>query len=371
MAAVSPQLPTENVDGDLEPVATFDGPMPTGVTVSHTGRIFITFPKWGDEVAFTVGEVRDGQTVAYPDEAVNRTDPQDQASTLVSAQNAVVDPLDRLWILDTGSIMFQPTAFGGPKLVCVDLTSDRILQTILFPQDVVLPTSYVNDVRFDLRRGSAGMAFITDSSQSGPNGLVVVDLATGESWRRLHGHPSTRPETLTSFLPLVEGQPFVMRDGDGKVQSGPAMGSDGIAISADGERLFYCPLGSRRLYSVAVEALVDRGRDDAAVAATIVDEGDRGGASDGLESDADGFIYSTNYEHNAILRRGPDGLWQTVAHDPRLLWPDTLSMATDGYLYVTANQLHRQPRYHEGQDLRQRPYALFRIHVGSQPVLLR
>ncbi len=105
--------------------------------------------------------------------------------------------------------------------------------------------------------------------------------------------------------------------------------------------------------------------------ATVLDEGDKGGAADGLESDAAGYIYATNYEHNAILRRRPDGGWETVAHDPCLLWPDTLSLATDGYLYVTANQLHRQPRYHQGQDLRHKPYTLFRVHVDAQPVLLR
>ncbi len=368
---VRQDLSTEKSVGDLELVATFDGPMLTGVTVSHTGRIFVNFPKWGDEVAYTVAEVRDGQTVAYPSQDINQTNMQDQASTLVSVQSVVVDPADRLWILDTGSIMFQSTELGGPKLVCVDLETDRVVQTVLFPRDVALPTSYVNDVRFDLRRGSAGMAFVTDSSQDGPNGIIVVDLGSGESWRRLHDHPSTKPETLQTFLPLVEGQPFLQRHADGSAQIGPAMGSDGIAISADGERLFYCPLGSRRLYSVAVDMLVDRSHDEAAVVASVVDEGDRGGASDGLESDADGFIYSTNYEHNAILRRGRDGLWETIAHDPRLLWPDTMSVATNGYLYVTANQLHRQPRYHQGQDLRQKPYALFRIHIGNLPVLLR
>jgi hypothetical protein len=84
--------------------------------------------------------------------------------------------------------------------------------------------------------------------------------------------------------------------------------------------------------------------------------GQRGGASDGLESDAAGYIYSTNYEHNAILRRGPDMKWETVVYDPRLLWPDTLSLAADGYLYVTADQLHRQARYNKGNGLRQKHY---------------
>jgi len=43
--------------GNPEVVATFHGPMPTGVTVSHTGRIFVNFPRWGDKVDYTVAEV--------------------------------------------------------------------------------------------------------------------------------------------------------------------------------------------------------------------------------------------------------------------------------------------------------------------------
>jgi sugar lactone lactonase YvrE len=286
-------------------------------------------------------------------------------------QSVVVDPIDRLWILDTGSPMFQLTEYGGPKLVCVDLATDTIVRKIIFPQEVAYPKSYLNDIRFDLRRGTQGMAFITDSSDKGPNGIVVVDLATGDSWRRLNDDPSTKAEQLQHFLPLVEGRPFIVRQPDGTIRLGPSMGSDGIAIGADGARLYYCPLGSRRLHSVAVSALIDRSLAEDVVAATVADEGDKGGAADGLESDAAGYVYATNYEHNAILRRSPDGIWETVAHDPRLLWPDTLSIATDGYLYVTANQLHRQARYQQGRDLRRKPYTLFRIRIDAQPVLLR
>ena len=148
----SESLPAEQPVGELEEVAHFHGPMLTGVTVSHRGRIFVNYPKWGDDVAFTVAEIRDGEAVAYPNEAINRTDSDDLANTLVSVQSVVVDPADRLWILDTGSPLFKPTTYGGPKLVCVDLTSDTVVKTILFPQDVALPTSYLNDVRFDLRR---------------------------------------------------------------------------------------------------------------------------------------------------------------------------------------------------------------------------
>jgi sugar lactone lactonase YvrE len=366
------ELPADEPLGALEPIAYFNGAMPTGVTVSHQGRIFVNFPKWGDEVPFMVAEIRNGEPVAYPDQAMNQTHPDDPAAALVSVQSVVVDPADRLWILDTGSPLFQPTEYGGPKLVCFDLMTDKAVKKILFPQDVALPTTYLNDVRFDLRRGSEGMAFITDSAQKGPNGIIVLDIASGESWRRLHDHPSTKAEQLHTFLPIVEGRPFLEHQPNGSVNQGAGMGSDGIAISANGTRLYYCPLGSRKLYSVDTDALADRSLNDREVAATVTDEGDRGGASDGLESDAAGYIYSTNYEHNAILRRRPDGgEWETVTHDPRLLWPDTLSLAADGYLYITANQLHRQARYHKGRDLRRKPYTLFRVRIDAQPVLLR
>ncbi|MDR4492644.1 MAG: L-dopachrome tautomerase-related protein [Candidatus Nitrosocosmicus sp.] len=368
----SVELPSSEPLGALEPVAFFNDAMPTGVAVSHTGRIFVNFPKWGDDVKFTVSEIRNGQPVAYPDESINEMDQEDQASKLVSVQSVVIDPADRLWILDTGSPLFKPTEYGGPKLICVNLDTNKVVKKILFPQTIAQPTTYLNDVRFDLRRGKEGIAFITDSSQKGANSIIVVDLHSGESWRRLNDHPSTKSEDIKTFLPLVEGRPFLEHKPDGTIKHGASMGADGIAINADGSRLYYCPLGSRKLYSVATDALVDRDISEEEVASTIQDHGDRGGASDGLESDSEGNIYSTNYEHNAILQlRYSDKVWETVAYDPRLLWPDTLCLATDGYLYVTSNQLHRQARYNKGKDLRIKPYVLFRVRVNAKPVLLR
>ena len=82
-------LPAYEPLGVLEPVAHFHGAMPTGVTVSHQGRIFVNFPKWG-EVPFTVSEIRDGgekMMVAYPDEATNQTKQNDPAAALVSVQS--------------------------------------------------------------------------------------------------------------------------------------------------------------------------------------------------------------------------------------------------------------------------------------------
>src|SRR5262249_7593160 len=153
----------------------------------------------------------------------------------------------------------------------------------------------------------------------------------GKSWRRLNDHPSTK--AVPKFLPIVEGQ-AVMNRPPNEAPSHLTIGSDGIAIGHDGKRLFYCPLASRRLYSVSVDGLAQPDMPDERVAETVIDLGEKG-ASDGLESDSDGRIYATSYEGNAILRRWPDGKFETLVHDPMVLWPDTLSLARDGYLYFT------------------------------------
>ncbi|MBM7489586.1 hypothetical protein JOD64_000808 [Micromonospora luteifusca] len=73
--------------GDLELVHTFTGPMPTG-------RIFVNFPKWGDEVPATVAELRDGREVPFPDQAWNQPARDDDAGAFVSVQSIVVDSPD-------------------------------------------------------------------------------------------------------------------------------------------------------------------------------------------------------------------------------------------------------------------------------------
>jgi hypothetical protein len=82
---VDEDLPADEPIGTLEPVAYFNGAMPTGVTISQKGRIFINFPKWGDEVLFTVGEISNGgeEATAYPDQTMNQTDPNDLGAALV------------------------------------------------------------------------------------------------------------------------------------------------------------------------------------------------------------------------------------------------------------------------------------------------
>ena len=338
-------------------VHRFFGPMPTGVAVSKTGRTFVAFPRWGDPVKATLVEIMNGREVPYPNPAKQKLGSKEN---FICVQSVVTDPKDRLWVVDAAAPKLADTLPGGPKLVRFDLKTNKIERVYHFPETVAKPTTYLNDVRFDLTRGRAGYAFVTDSSSHGPNAIIVLDLASGASWRRLNDHPSTKAEP--GLVPVVEGQRLMMRKKFG-LPTPPKMGADGIAISPRRDRLYYCPLVSRTLYSVSISALVDRSQDDEAVAATVRNEGKKG-ASDGILAAADGTLFVTDYERHQVKRRNGDGSYAPVIQLPSHEWPDTLALGPGGWLYVTANGLHRQKEYRV-EDMRVKPYRLVRTRVGA------
>ncbi|RYG47866.1 gluconolaconase, partial [bacterium] len=299
--------------------------MPTGVTVSKAGRTFVTYPRWGDPVKATVIEIKDGREIPYPNAPINQLSKAEGDQRFVSVQSVVVDAKDRLWAVDTGSIKFGLTRPKGPKLWCFNLAMNKVERVYRFPENVALPTTYLNDVRFDLTKGREGFAYITDS---GASGIITVDLASGAARRNLTKHPTTVTEP--KFVPFPEGRAMFSTP-PGKFPKYVGFKSDGIAISNDGSRLFYCPLASRRLYSVSTAALRNFKASDATVAATIVDHGEKGMA-DGLESDTQNRVYVTQPETNSISRRLPNGLFETIVQSDHLLWPDTMSLPGDGYL---------------------------------------
>lgn len=341
--------------------------MPTGVTVTETGRIFVNLPRWGDDVPFTVGEIKRGAAVPYPDSVINVANFNNPAKRFLSVQSVVADGRGKLWILDTASPGFSKPVAGGAKLVAIDLSTNKVVKTIVLSGNVVLPATYVNDVRIDCRVGKAGIAYITDSSLSGTGGIKAVDLGSGSAIRRLTGDRSTSPEK--GFVPVVEGETLLQRHPDSSTAPF-SVASDGIALSADGKTLYYSPLSGRHLYSVDTEKLRDPRISEQELSASVRDLGEKG-ASDSLESDAPGNIYAGDYERNSVRKMDKNGIWSTLVHGPDILWPDTLSVGHDGYLYFIVNQLHRQPGFYKNKDMRQKPYALMRVKIDEKPIITR
>ncbi|KAL9136022.1 MAG: hypothetical protein Q9175_002760 [Cornicularia normoerica] len=138
-------------------------------------------------IAYTVAGLTANNTeTLYPSAAINlppggainyTTNPATGANYdnyFIDVQSVVVDPPDRLWILDTGRAAMPYgtnlySSVRGPKLIGVSLFNDTVLKTIVFPPNVVYPDSYINDAHFDLRpnvtASGQGVGYITDSSQ--------------------------------------------------------------------------------------------------------------------------------------------------------------------------------------------------------------
>lgn len=287
---------------------------------------------------------------------------------LIGVQSVVIDAKDRLWILDTGRAQLEngtltTSNYGGPKLIGVDLSSNSIFQTILFPPTVAYADSYPNDVRFDLRpsisSSGKGIAYITDSSSEGRNGIIVVDLGTGESWRHLENIPQVRPEA--GFFVSVWGESVYMNPGNGMPVTRLAFGADGITLSNDGETLYFSAVSSRYLYSVPTARLRDRSSFSELMATASVMNLGQKGVSDGLESDSNGIVYAGSVEQNAVVIYNPsNGTVSTYVRDPRIGWVDTFSVSGN-YLYFTDNQLWRGASQQGGVDRRVKPYVLFRV----------
>jgi hypothetical protein len=225
-------------------------------------------------------------------------------------------------------------------------------------------------VRFDSARGRAGFAYISDSSGAAGSGIIVVDLATGQAVRRLANDPTVLPDP--GFRATVEGRPFVAQASADAAPSLLGIACDGIAVSADG--VCRKPLASRNLFAVDADALTNFRLDDAAVAATIRNLGDKGEVG-GLEADAQGRVYLTNGEFNAIRRFEPEAAtadtfnatFETVVHNRHLVWPDSPALGKDGTLYITSSQVNRLPSLNGGVDRRQPPYFLYKVETDATP----
>jgi len=324
----------------LQQAAQFEHQV-TGVTVSEQGRIFVNFPRWTEDAPVSVAELmKDGSLRPYPDDRWNdwrnvRRDELDPSEHWVCVQSVVADGRGSVWIVDPAAPAADGVVPGGPKLVRVDLATDRVARVIRFGQDVAIPGSYLNDVRFS-RDGKH--AYLTDAGQRGA--LIVVELASGKARRVLDGHPSTQPEK--GVVVRTDGRPLRYPDGR------PVLfAADSIALSSDGAWLYWKALTGNTLYRIRTAVLIEQGLAGQDVSSQVQPFGPVG-PTDGLwigrraGSDGD-ILYLTSIEDNAIkarrLSQGPSGRPYTVLQDPRLRWPDTFSEGPDGSLYVTTSRI--------------------------------
>lgn len=333
----------------LQEVAQFPQQQVTGVAVSRTGRVFVNFPNWSDDHTISVAEVVKGHPEPFPDEEWNRSGSPE--NHFVCVQSVYVDDSDHLWILDPAAPKMQEIVRGGPKLLCVDLVKNQVVQTIRFGEKVAPRKSYLNDVRVDLKTQTA---FITDS---GLGAIVVVSLSNGTARRLLAGDTSTRAEK--DFQLQVNGRALL--DQTGKP---PQINSDGLALDRLNGYLYYHSLTGHGLYRIRTADLLNTKTSEGDLR-TKVERVTETPAPDGMLEGPDGRIYLTDIEHSGISTFDPKTKkLATVIEDQRLSWPDSMSWAPDGALMVTASQIQNMPRFNGGKSLRTTPYQLFKV-IGA------
>ena len=346
-------MPTPGpIRGAIFEVAGFPDQV-TGVAVSKEGRVFVNFPRWTSPPRYSVAELlADGTLKPFPDAAWNRWNAatDNPGAHFICVQSVYADDADNLWVLDPASPAFAGVVQGGAKLLRVSLATGLVDRVYSFPPEAAPAKSYLNDVRIDTERG---FAYISDS---GLGAIVVLDLNSGKVRRLLGDDPTTKAEA--GVVPVIEGRE--LRGADGQP---PRINADGIALDKKGTYLYYHALTARILYRIETRYLRDADLSDKELAGHVERVADTGPV-DGMEMDGQGNLFLTTLEENAVRILRPDGTFVTVAIAPVIQWPDSLAIGPGDYLYFTASQINRMPRFNQGTDRRVPPYKLFRTWLA-------
>ena len=332
--------------GNVSVVARFYDMQPSGIATLPDGRIVLAFPRSAaDHRGPRLGLLQNGKATPFPDEATQ--------ARFISPLGMTVDATGRLWIVDEGTVAGQKTP-PTPALIGLDGHTGQIVATIPLGNGATRADSHVNDVRVDMTHGAQGTAYVSDTSLMDHPAIIVVDIATGHARRVLENAPSTRAEP--GFAMELDGQ-MLRYD-----MAHPVMGQggiDGVTLSTDSSRLYWQHLSSRRLYSAPTALLADPAVKPAQLERAVRDEGEDS-VVDGMATGPDNTLYLTDIERHAVLRRTADGHLSVVAHDPRLIAPDGLTL-NDGALWLTVGQWGRLPAFHDGHDMEERPWLVVRI----------
>lgn len=335
----------------LEQVFSDDTYQLTGVAVSKDGRLFTCYPLWPGPHRYDVVEIlTDNQVKPYPNEAMNSwKEGEDGKNKWVCVQAVYVDDENNLWVVDAACPNMEQVYDNCFKLVKFNLATNSIEEVYRF-DGVLSKKSYINDVRVDTRRKAA---YLTNSNEGG---IVVVNLQTGTIRELLRNHYSVKHDP--SFKLVVDGKEFKKNGKPVHLQS------DGIALTADGEWLYYKPLTDNKLYRIRTAFLCNEELPDETRENMVEDLGSIS-VTDGMVFDSEGNLYLGDYENYKMITVTPAHNRKDLLADNRLIWPDSYAISEDDYLYISCSQINKQPDYNEGENKRSSPYAIYRMKLSG------
>ncbi|SEJ32286.1 L-dopachrome tautomerase-related protein [Paraburkholderia tropica] len=304
--------------------------MANQVALTSDGVLFLGLPRYASDnpTPSIARRAVDGTLLPFPGNAWNDWRPgNDGRDAFVYLNSVHIFSDDTVWCVDQGTL--SPGIFPGvnaslhpdaQKLVQLDARTGAVLQVLRFDRDVLPPGAQMNDLRFH-----GQMLYISDS---GLGGIIVRNMSTGTTTRRLSGNAVVMAST-TAKIPAV-----LAHVKGGKTFTPP--NSDLIEITADGKWLYWAaPTGP--LYRVETRYLNDMSLSDDELAQHVEHVFDNAFAG-GCAMDSRGNVYFSETVTNHITVVAPSGRTETLVADPRLIRPDGTFISHDRVLYIPVKQ---------------------------------
>lgn len=322
----------------LDVVAALDV-RPGNVAVAKNGRIFSTIHPLGSNYLQLV-EIINGKAIPYPSEGMQKKDAAPSDRTFDTMLGITIDKKNRLWVSDMGLNL------GKTRLYAIDISSNKIVEQIELPASVAPKGTFAQEIVIDAKNG---MAYLADIANPG---IIAVDLSTKKA-RRFSGHASLQAENKNM---VIDGKTIHFGGKPARVAIDP------LTISADGETLFFGAMNGTKWYSVPA-ALFRQGKDDKTIGLSIKTVGEKP-FTDGVFTDEKGNHYFTDLQNHAITKLSSGGKSTMLVKAPeKLLWPDNVYVAGDGYVYISANQLNSSPAFTGGKDEGQAPFYIYKFKL--------
>ena len=332
--STAPRFP----DSALEIAATVDEPI-GNVAVSSDGRLFFTIHPESRPTGAKLLEWVDGKAVPFPSAEA-------QNELFDTVLGVAIDGRNRLWTIDHGNHGLART-----RLLAIDLATRQVVHDHVFSSDVAELGSFLQDLQVD---PAGETVYVADVSFWRRNpALVVYDTASGTARRVLDSHPSVVPQDWIIRNPIKDMTFF------GGLVALKA-GVDGLALSRDGQWLYYGAMNHDTMFRIRTADLRDASLAADQLAARVEAVGKKP-LNDGLSTDIAGNVLITDVEHGGVARMKPDGAVETLIKSNRIRWADALSYGPDGWLYIADSAIPEQMLQSREHIASRAPYHVYRF----------
>lgn len=215
---------------------------------------------------------------------------------------------------------------GPPKLVLLDLATNKVISTFVFPPSVAsYSDSFLNDLVVDQ---AAGFVYMTDAFASG--GIVVWDRNLNRARRYTSVYTHNNNAVVITINNVT--YPDIHTP------------SDGIALTTNRATLYWCALQGDTLYSIDTTILKDFSQSTAQISKGVVAVG-RKPPSDGMAFSSNGKLYFGSLTGNAVYQWDPNSPLSSQSvvssSDVTMQWVDTFAFDGKGNLIFTSNRLQK------------------------------